>query len=139
IVINSLTHFHSVNHGEWLFNKDVAKLKLGKKARAPFSYTLLSNPAEFSKWVQYAEDALLVGCDIETNQHGMKKSAKSSSRVPCFNEVNMDIEGLGETWITCVSFCMLMPDLTMHTAVLPMVEGDQDFWLSDENYGKAIQ
>lgn len=138
IVINSLTHFFNVNHGQWLMQKDIDKLKLANRKKESFSFTLLDDPKKFQQWVTWAEQAIVVGCDIETDQHGMKKNASSSTRVPCFNVDTMDIEGLGETWITCVSFGLLMPDLSIKVAVLPLVEGTEDFWLSDSNYAKAI-
>lgn len=139
IVINSLTHFHSVNHGQWLFQKDIDKLKYNHKKRAPFSFTVLKDPAQFQKWLDLAEKALVIGCDIETNQHNMKKNEKSSTRVSCFDINTYDIEGLGETWITCLGFAMLMPDLSIETCVLPLVEGETDFWLTDSNYALALQ
>lgn len=139
IVINSLTHFHSVNHGQWLFQKDIDKLKYAKKRRTPFTYSVLKDPSQFAKWVDLAEKALLIGCDIETNQHSMKKNAKSSTRVSCFDPSTYDIAGLGETWITCLGFSMVMPDLSIETCVLPLVEGEEDFWLTDTNYALALQ
>jgi len=107
IVINSLTHFHSVNHGQWLFQKDIDKLKYIHRKRTPFTYSVLKDPAQFSKWLDLAEKAILIGCDIETNQHSMKKNAKASTKVSCFDPSTYDIAGLGETWITCLGFSML--------------------------------
>lgn len=139
IVINSLTHFHAVNHGEWLLQKDLDKLKFVGKKRSPFTYTVLKDPAQFQKWLDLAEKALVIGCDIETNQHNMKKNEKSSTKVPCFDVSTGDIDGLGETWITCLGFSMLMPNMSIETCVLPLVEGTEDFWLTDTNYALAIQ
>ena len=138
IVINSLTHFHSVNHGQWLLQKDLDKLKFIRNKAKPFSYTLLDSPSLFSEWLSIARSAMVLGVDIETNQHSMKKNEKSTKRVPCFSEPNYDIADLGETFITCMSFTALMPDLSLKTCVLPLVEGFEDFWIRDSDYVSAI-
>lgn len=138
VVINSLTHFHSVNHAPWLFQKDIDKLKLGRRKRAPFSYTVLKKPSLFKEWMEIAKSALVIGCDIETNQHSRNKSTTSTKKVPCFDPTSGDITGLGETWITCLSFGFLLPDLTIRTCVLPLVEGETDFWNSDAEYALAL-
>lgn len=138
IVINSLTHFHSVNHGQWLLQKDIDKIALAKVPHKPFTYALLSDPSLFSKWVEIAKKALILGVDIETNQHSMKKTKTSSKKVPCHSMPDYEIDGLGETWITCMSFSALMPDMTLETCVLPLVEGMDDYWVRDEDYTAAI-
>jgi DNA polymerase I-like protein with 3'-5' exonuclease and polymerase domains len=137
IVINSLTHFFNVNHGEWLLHKDLAKLKTSYVKAAPFRYSVLKHTKDFAKWLKLAQSAIIMGCDIETNQHSMTKNLKSTKRVPCFGE-NYDIAGLGETWITCLAFTLVMPDLSLETCVLPLVNGTTDFWLRDSDYEQAI-
>lgn len=137
IVINSLAHFFTVPHGEWLLHKDLAKLNSSYVKAAPFRYTVLKDTQDFNSWRAMAQRAIIIGCDIETNQHSMKKNAKSSKKVPCHG-TNYDTAGLGETWITCLAFTLVMDDLTMETCVLPLVNGTQDFWIKDKDYELAI-
>lgn len=137
IIINSLMHFFTVPHGEWLLQKDLAKLRTSYSKAAPFRYSVLKDTKEFPKWLARAKNAILMGCDIETNQHSMHKNAKSTKRVPCFGE-NYEIAGLGETWITCLAFTIVNPDLTLDTCVLPLVNGSDDFWINDNDYALAI-
>lgn len=138
IVLNSLAHFHTVNHGPWLLQKDLEKLRYVKIKPKPFAFTTLSSPSLFPQWLSIAKKALVLGVDIETNQYSMKKNPTSSKKVPCFGE-NYEIEDLGETFITCMSFTALMPNLELKTCVLPLVEGFDDYWKADSDYAKALE
>lgn len=139
IIINSLAHFHSVNHGEWLMQKDIDKIKYAKVPAKKFSYTLLSTPDKFQEFLDYADQAIMMGVDIETNQYSMKKNATSSKKVPCHEAPNYEIANLGETFITVMSYTMLLPNLELKTCVLPLVEGFKDYWIRDEDYAAALQ
>lgn len=139
IVMAPLDHVFSKAEGRWLLEKDIAKLALARMPVEPFKYTLLNNPNLFPEWLEKAANAVVIGEDIETDQHGMARKKGSSKRVPCFHPGTLDVAGLGETWITCVAFSLLMPNGDIDTCVLPLVNGGgEDYWLDDSNYAKAI-
>lgn len=68
----------------------------------------------------------------------MKKTALLHLKNPCFDPENYEIAGLGETWITCLAFTMILEDLSLETCVLPLVNGSTDFWIRDSDYAQAI-
>lgn len=140
IVCDRLANYHATNEGPFLMRKDLGKLAMCRVPPAKFTYSVLRSTKDFDKWEEIAKRAVVIGGDIETNQHGMKKKDSTSSRVPCFNkeEGGVEIEGLGETWITCNGFSFLMPDGSIETCVLPLVNGDEDYWHSDSDYARAL-
>lgn len=139
IVINPITHIYSVPEGKWLLEKDLAKVAMANIPVEPFKYTLLTSPSMFPEWLEKAQGAVVIGEDIETDQHGMPRKAGSSKRVPCFHPASLDIAGLGDTWITCVAFSLLQPCGAIETCVLPLVNGGaEDYWVRDADYAAAI-
>lgn len=139
IVINPIAHIWSVNEGEWILRKDLDKVRYCGHKIQSFKYTVLNKTSLFPEWLDILSKAIVIGADIETDQHGMKKKEKTSKRVPCFNVEDMDIKGLGETWITCCGFSALMPDGTIETCVLPLVDANAvDHWDNDADYAAAL-
>lgn len=138
-VINPINHIYSVAEGGFLLEKDLAKIHLARRPIQKFTYTVLKDTKQFPKWLAMAKRSILIGEDIETNQHGVKKNAKSAKRVPAFHTETLDIKGLGETWITCVAFTMLMPNMKLETCVLPLVDGTTDHWGTDREYALALE
>lgn len=137
-IMNPISHIYSVPEGKFLIENDLHKIHYCRHEPKEFKYTVLKTVAQFDKWYELAKRSMIIGCDIETNQHGMKKNAKSSKRVPVFDAQTLDIKGLGETWITCLAFTMVMPNLKLETCVLPLVNGSEDYWSKDSDYAAAI-
>lgn len=135
IVIDSLANIYATTTGEFLLKKDLAKLKRIALPRAPFKFTALTHPDMFQDCLDNARKAIVIGADIETNQWMRKQRSK---KVPCFDEETLDAAGLGETWITVVSFSFLMKDMTILNYVLPLVNGMIDYWTDDTDYAMAI-
>lgn len=139
IVINPINNVYSQPEGKWLLNKDLAKIAMAHVPAQPFRFTLLTSQKLMQEWLEKARKAVVIGEDIETDQHGMKRKPSSSKRVPCFHPGTLDIQGLGDTWITCVAFTLMMPDGSLPTCVLPLVNGGaEDYWSSDSDYAAAL-
>lgn len=140
IIIGPLDQIHSVDEAPFLMDLDIGKLKKVHVPAQKFEFELLDDPKKFCKWLSWASQSWIMACDIETDQHGVKKTTSSSKRVPAFDRTTMDIDGLGETWITCVSFSIAMANGSIRTAVLPLVNaGGEDFWSSDADYAAALE
>lgn len=138
IIVDTLTNIYAKPEGQFLFKKDLAKVSKTIVPPRKFTYSVLRTVETFAKWLTLAKDAIAIGIDIETNQHSMKKNSKSSTKVPCFNADTLDIAGLGETWITCLSFSILTQQGKLETCVLPLVIGSQDYWDTDADYAQAL-
>lgn len=137
-VVDKIANVYSTAEGRWLFDRDLLKVKQSFKAIRPFAPTILKTIPLVRRAYSELQSAVLIGIDIETQQHQMKKHAKSSTRVPCFNAESMDIKGLGETWITVVSITSVMPNGELKTYVLPVVNGMHDYWTDDSEYGYVL-
>lgn len=137
-VINPIVHVYAVPEGDFLLRKDLESIKYARVPVQPFRYTVLKRVDQFAEWLEKAKRCILMGADIETAQHGMKRKPKSSKRVPVFHPGSLDIAGLGDTWITCNGWSLLMPDGSIETCVLPLVNGTQDYWARDQDYAAAL-
>lgn len=135
LVIDSLANIYATATGEFLLKKDLAKLRQIALPRARFNYTPLNCTSKFDKFMEQAKKSILIGADIETNQWMRKQRSK---KVPCYDEETLDAAGLGDTWITVVSFSLLMPDLSIENYVLPLINGMIDYWQCDNEYAMAI-
>lgn len=124
IILNKLDHIHTVPHGRWLIDKDVAKLKHLRKAARKFSFTKLDRVELFHDAFDDLRRAFCLYYDIETATLDEK-----------------EIEGInvaGETVITCASWTGMFLDGSLRTYVLPLINFGVDHWVTDKEYIKAI-
>lgn len=135
IVIDKISNVYQTNEGEWLLQKDLKKIRYCRVPGVKFDYTVLTDTRMFSAALDILGQSLIIGGDIETQQWQIKRGTK---KVPCYDPATLQINGLGETWITVVSFSGLMPDGKIKTFVLPLVNGMNDFWKTDEEYAAAL-
>lgn len=138
-ILDHPSSMYTENHGEWLMRRDLAKVKLSWKAPAKFKYTICDSQQRIKQMLAVGSKALLMGIDIETNQWSMKKhGSKASTKVPCHTE-DLEVKGLGDTFITMVSYTTVSPEGDYHTWILPLVNGFHDFWATDAEYGFALR
>lgn len=123
IVCNSLAHINTVPHGKWLLNKDLEKFKQLNKPAEQFTQTLLLSPMLFPQHMATLRKSIAIAHDIETVTLG---------------EDEETLEG-GTTVITCASWTAIMPDLSLFTCTLPLVDFGVDHWMKDHEYMAAIQ
>lgn len=114
LVIDDVKKTKSTDEGHWIFRQDMAKLKrwlLGAQRHQPkFAYTVCESYGQLQQLRDDADNALLIGTDIETSGKG--KNIK----------------------ITCSGYTCYMPDGNMHTYVIPFVDStksDGCFWRSE--------
>lgn len=113
LVINKLEHIHTVSHGEWLLRNDFAKLHKIKEPVQQFTYKMLDNSKAFDEaWLQIQQSILIV-YDVETTDAG---------------------NGL----ITSCAYSCLMSDMTWRNYVVPFIGFGQIHYISDEEFGQAI-
>ena len=125
IVCNSLSHLVSVPHGEWLLQQDLKKFSSIRVPTADFDFTPLDTykPFEWASALANLKKCLLVAVDVETAY---------------LNEEEGNIEG-GDSIITSCSWSGLMPDGTILTYVLPLIDFGYDHWTDPKHYAAAIQ
>ncbi len=133
IVINKLEHIRTVPHGQWLIEKDIAKLKSIHVPAKKFGYKLLDSQAAFA--VAYAElsKAFFIATDIETKTFDYKGPGEKASIAEWRNPVEA-----GETIISCSAWTGAYLDGTLRTYVLPLVNFGVDHWASDLDYSAAL-
>jgi len=124
IILNKLEHIHTVPHGEWLLDQDIAKLKHLSKAPMAFSFDVLRRTQDFSEAFNDLQRAFVIYYDVET------------STLPSFTSCG--VENAGETRITCASWTGIHLDGSLRTYVLPLINFGTDYWESDKDYGKAL-
>lgn len=135
IVIDSLRNIYAVAHGSFLLGIDLDKVVSIRKKPAKFDFTLLDSRAKLEAFKVACNEAWAIGLDIETNQWNQRVK---SSRKPCHNE-ELQIDGLGETFITIVSYTLVDKNLNLVNYVLPLVNGFIDYWKSDSDYALALE
>lgn len=116
IVGSNLAHTQTILHGSWLLQKDLEKFKYIHKKPVEFKYTVLDTVDTFQDAFEILKKAEFIAYDIETKT---------------FNNTN--------TLITCCSWTAVHEDSSLHTFVLPLIDFNQDHWLTSEEYGKALQ
>lgn len=122
-VVPPVYNFWGTNDGEFLFKRYVAKLNFIDTPKTPFVWHLIDNERDMRVALEELSKCWLIAEDIETASHMMKKKADSSTVVPVFDrENNNDIAGLGETWISCVSFTGMRDDFTTISYILPLID-----------------
>jgi len=135
VIGNSLAHTQTVDHGSWLLGKDIDKLLSAKHKPLSFSYVVLDEVEKFADAYKELSSAVLIAYDIETKTYG-GTSDKAIDSGEFDLETNMP--EAGDTLITCVTWCALLPSGEMKSYVLPLISFDHTHWLSDQDYSKAI-
>lgn len=121
IVINRLAHINTVPYGEWLLEKDLAKLDHLHKRPVEFSFTKLLSVKLFEDALADMSDSICIYYDVET------KTLKTQ------------IEGeVGFTILTCASWTAIFENGQMRTYMLPLVNFTHDFWETNKEYEEAI-
>lgn len=122
-VMPPVYNFWGTNEGGFLFKQYISKLNTISSPKTPFVWHLLDSEKDFNEAYKTLSTCILIAEDIETSSHMMKKKTTSNTVVPTFDrENNNDIAGLGETWISCISFTGLKEDFTTVSYILPLVD-----------------
>lgn len=130
-VIDNPASLYTTNRGQFVMGKHLDKIAYARKPADPFVYTLANTPALLAKLKAKAETSWMIGIDIETQQW-------SKSKKPLADEVTRQIDGLGETWITIISFTLVDHKGNLDNWVIPFVKGMQDYWPQDKDYANAL-
>lgn len=121
IVINKLSHIHTVPHGEWLMGKDIAKLKSIRRKQLPFTFVELTDVRYFKDAFSDMRNAIALYYDVETKTYD-----------------GPDELTAGDTVITCASWTGIYPNGSLRTYVLPFINFNEVHWDSDVDYAAAI-
>lgn len=130
-VIDSPMSLYSTKDGQFIMGKHLDKVAYARLPADKFNYTLANTPAKLAKLRADAEASWMIGVDIETMQW-------SKSKKPVHNEVTKQIDGLGETWITIISFTLVAADGRLDNWVIPFTNGMHDYWPQDKDYANAL-
>lgn len=127
VVCNSLSHAHTVDHGAWLLGKDLDKFAHleGRSKREEFSFTALDATETFGRAMAVLRKAACISYDIET------KTIRE--------EDDAGVLLSSDTIITCCSWTAISHGGQLDTYVLPLVNFGEDHWLTNADYGKALQ
>lgn len=130
VVINRLTHIHTVAHGEFLMNIDIKKLTQGNVTPPNFSFTVLERQEDYENVLTTMATSLLTAYDIETLTLNEKNKK---------NTADVKEQCAGDTIISCASWSCLLPSGHIRTFVLPLVDFGQDHWRMEGQYERAIE
>jgi DNA polymerase I-like protein with 3'-5' exonuclease and polymerase domains len=127
IVCNSLSHAHTVDHGAWLLGKDLDKFAHieERKKLEEFSFTALDSTDKFGGAFAVLRKAACIAYDIETRT--LREEDEDGTLID------------STTIITCCSWTAISHTGQLDTFVLPLVDFGEDHWLTNDEYGKAIQ
>ncbi len=122
IVCNFLDHVNTVPHGEWLLERDLAKFADIRRPAQVFTQTILDDVGKFPAALAIMKRSLLMTYDVET----ITLNADEDERIA------------GDTLISCASWTSVMPDLTLVTYTLPLIDFGIDHWDNDLDYAAAL-
>lgn len=125
IVCNSLAHINTVGHGPWLLERDIGKLAYVHKPSPQFNFIALDHVVKFASAKAVLAQAILIAHDVETRKVYVDGASDDTIQGP-------------ESIITCCSWTALLPNGTLHTYVLPLVDFEGDHWKTDNEYGQAL-
>ena len=128
IIVNKFAHIHTVAHGSWLLEQDLAKLKYYAHKPTKFDFTVLKKRELFEDAFAQLQGAIAIAYDVETKTLKHKEP-----------EFEGDIEEGGETIITCASWTGIYENGSLFTCTLPLVNFDGDHWEDDRDYIAAIK
>lgn len=123
IVINKLAHINTLNHGRWLLEKDLTKLKSVRRKAQKFTYEKLTSVKLFKEALADMRTAEVLYHDIETRT--LKQPASNALEV-------------GRTVITCAGWTGVFANGELRTYVLPLVNFDRIHWDNDADFAKAL-
>lgn len=124
IITNPLEHLKTVPHGEWLLKKDLEKFRFINKPAMEFRYEVIRDTSAIPTVYSILSNCVLISYDIETS---------------LYNEPTDDSSvAAGDSIITCCSWTGLKHDGSLVTYVLPFVNFGEDYWQSQQDYGKAL-
>ena len=135
LVMDKLVNLYAKAEGKLLAEYDLDKLKSIHKPIRKIKPIILRTVYTFKEAMEAANNAVIMGVDIETNQWAKKIK---SSKKPLHDPDTLDIADLGESWITCVAFSMMCQAGKVQTFVLPLVNGMTDYWKDDNEYAHAL-
>lgn len=130
-VVDHPASIHSRNDGQFIMGKHLDKLKQVHRKPDPFHFSFAGSRQMLAEFVKDSKNSWLTGIDIETMQW-------SKAKKPLHDPVTKQINGLGETWITIISFTFTNSKLKLTNWVVPFVNGTNDYWKRDEDYAAAL-
>ena len=125
IILNKLSHIHTVPHGEWLLDQDIAKLAHLRKPAMKFGFTALDKTYLFEEAYRDLAKAFILTHDVET----------ATLKEKVVDEINV----AGETIITCASWTGIYLDGSFRTYVIPFVNFGVDHWETNDEYAEALR
>jgi DNA polymerase I-like protein with 3'-5' exonuclease and polymerase domains len=132
IVGNSLSHVHSVPHGEWLLKKDLDKLAYVKTPPANFSFVALTDAHMLREAMGFLHNCSLMSTDIETTTRSI------TDKQEIILSPNGEPIEVPPTFITCAGWTGMRNTGETQTFVLPFISMWQDHWEDDMDYGRAL-
>lgn len=130
-IIDNPASLYTTERGQFVMGKHLDKVAHCNRPADKFEYQLANTPKLLSKLREEAEAAWMIGIDIETQQW-------SKAKKPMHDPDTKQINGLGETWITIISFTLVSKQGRMKNWVIPFVKGFTDFWPQDKDYALAL-
>lgn len=124
LIVNSLKHVHTVAHGRWLLERDLAKLAYIHVKPEQFRYTKLLTTDLMNAAYKEMQSAIFIAYDVETK----------TIRLP--NQPELEA---GKTLITCASWTAAFKSGALKTWVLPLIDYEGTHWKDDRGYSKAIK
>ena len=130
-VLDHPSSIYGRNDGQFIMGKHMDKIA---KARVPadkFDFHFAGTPDKLREFRAAAKTAYISGIDIETMQW-------SKAKKPLHDPDTKQIDGLGETWITIISFTFVDKDLKLSNWVVPFTNAYHDYWPKDKDYALAL-
>ena len=135
VIGNSLAHIHTLDHGKFILQTDLEKLKhLNVSVNKEFQHEVLDSVDKFPGALAVLKEALFIAYDIETvtvSESGIVQEGDT--------EEESDAVENGTTIITCASYTAFQKDGTFITFVLPFFNFMEPHWISNNDFEHALE
>lgn len=130
LILAPLQHLVSVPYGQFLLTSDLKKLHQLSYQPPLFAFETIDSYSGYQRLLTDASSCLIGSLDIETRSYPRSLEDYSDS-------ADFDVECDFDTLITCISYTLLLPDLSFRTYVIPFFDFRGPHFLTTEELMEA--
>lgn len=137
LVVNSLAHMVTINHGKWLLRNDLDKLFMQNIHLPQHTRIKITRTGLLDQALKDIKACVLSSWDIETNGEEIDKYYNRASTKRAMEAGNISLE-VKPIYITSISISLLMPDGNIRSYGVLFTGFKDEIW-SVQEFAKVLQ
>lgn len=131
LVVNSLKHTQTVNHGRWLLQSDISKIALYGYPMPKHQPNVVRKLSDLGRVRETLANAVFMSYDIETNGEELDKYYNRATTKRAMEAGDISIE-VKPVFITTIAFSFLMRDGSVVSWAMALTGMDSECWSIEE-------